>query len=93
MQAHQLLARGPLVDSDPQGSLTISCGWDPDALEGRTLYEAMVLAPGHPEHHPLDILEPESGLGLVPANLLLAGADLELNAPGLEGQGRYALAR
>ena len=32
-----------LVDSDPQGSLTISLGQDPDALAGHTLYEAMVL--------------------------------------------------
>lgn len=83
-----------LVDNDPQANLTISLGLDPDALEGRTLYEAMVLPPDHPDHHPLEILPLDlAGLALVPANLTLAGAELELNAPELAGQGRYALAR
>jgi chromosome partitioning protein len=82
-----------LVDSDPQGSLTISCGFDPDALAGHTLYEARVLPPDHPDHRPLAIRPLDEGLGLIPANLDLAGAELELNGPESHGQGRYALAR
>lgn len=83
-----------LVDSDPQGSLTISCGLDPDALDGRTLYETMVVPPQHPDHHPLEIFALDlTGLDVIPANLSLAGAEIELNDPDLHGQGRYALAR
>lgn len=83
-----------LVDNDPQASLTISCGLDPDALEGATLYEAMVVPPDHPDHRsPEPVPLSLTGLALLPANLQLAGAELELNAPELQGAGRYALAR
>jgi len=81
-----------LVDSDPQGSLTISLGVDPDALAGRTLYEAMVLLPDQPGHQPLEavLLHGRSGVDLVPANLDLAAAELDLNHQYAR---EYALAR
>ena len=69
------------VDSDPQGSLTISLGFDPDPLGGHTLYEGMVLPPEHPQHRALGPLPVTlTGLTLVPANLDLAAAELDLNA-------------
>lgn len=79
------------VDLDPQGSLTISLGFDPDAQTGHTIYEAMVLPADHPHHHaltplPVDIM----GLALVPANLDLAAAELDLNA---QYQREFALKR
>ncbi|WP_053961245.1 ParA family protein [Sulfobacillus thermosulfidooxidans] len=77
MAGHSCLA----VDLDPQGSLTLSFGFDPDAQTGHTIYEAMVLPPDHPQHHPMDPLPVETtGLWLVPANLDLAAAELDLNA-------------
>ena len=41
------------VDSDPQGSLTISFGFDPDTLDD-SLYEGLVLPADHPRHRALD---------------------------------------
>ncbi len=71
-----------LVDSDPQGSLTISLGLDPDDCTGRTLYEAMVLSEDHAEHRALpDVIQHNpQGVDLIPANLDLAAAELDLNS-------------
>ncbi len=70
-----------LVDSDPQGSLTISLGLDPDTLDSCTLYEAMVLAEDHAEHQAIKnvIRHNLQGVDLIPANLDLAAAELDLN--------------
>ena len=80
-----------LVDSDPQGSLTISLGQDPDSLAGRTLYEAMVLA-DEGAHKNLDevILAGQQGVDLIPANLDLAAAEIDLNSQYAR---EYALSR
>jgi len=80
-----------VVDSDPQGSLTISLGFDPDELGGHTLYEGMVLPPEHPQHHDLEpLLVNLLGLSVVPANLDLAAAELDLNS---QYQREFALRR
>jgi len=80
-----------VVDSDRQGSLTISLGFDPDELGGHTLSEGMVLPPEHPQHHDLEpLLVNLLGLSVVPANLDLAAAELDLNA---QYQREFALRR
>lgn len=69
-----------VVDLDPQGSLTISLGFDPDTLDGDTIYEGMVLPADHPQHRDLHPQLVElTGLALIPANLDLAAAELDLN--------------
>lgn len=79
------------VDSDPQGSLTISFGFDPEQLGGQTLYEGMVLPSEHPQHHALQPIQTaQEGLALIPANLDLAAAELDLNA---QYQREFALKR
>lgn len=80
-----------MVDSDPQASLTIHCGIDPDSTVGASLYEALVIPEGHERHQvltprPLDMPR----LALVPSNLDLAAAELELNA---QAGREYALSR
>lgn len=80
-----------VVDSDPQGSLTISLGFDPDELGGHRLYEGMVLPPERPQHQDLEpLLINLLGLSVVPANLDLAAAELDLNA---QSQREFALRR
>jgi len=80
-----------VVDSDPQGSLTISLGFDPDELGGHTLYEGMVLRPEHPQHHDLEPFGGQpGGVSVVPANLDLKAAELDLNA---QYQREFALRR
>jgi chromosome partitioning protein len=79
------------VDLDPQGSLTISLGFDPDALAGQTIYEGMVLPADHPQHRDLQPKLVElTGLSLIPANLELAAAELDLNT---QYQREFALKR
>jgi chromosome partitioning protein len=63
-----------LVDLDPQGALTTACGLNPAQLE-RTLYDVLItpsLALSEV------ILEPKPRVSLVPANIDLAGAEVEL---------------
>jgi chromosome partitioning protein len=78
------------VDCDPQGNLTQAFGPDPDSLD-KTLYSVLV------ERLPLDkaILSPvldQPSLALVPANLELAAADLQLgNAVARESRLRQVL--
>jgi len=74
-QGHRVL----LVDSDPQGSLTISMGiQDPDSLS-HTLATAMLA-----EIHDMElstesaIIPHEEGLDLLPANIELSGVEMSL---------------
>ena len=65
-----------LVDSDPQANATTSLGIDPRASRA-SLYEVLI------DHRPVqDAVAPtaQPGLELVPANLDLAGAEVELAA-------------
>ncbi len=79
------------VDLDPQGSLTISLGFDPVALAGKTIYEGMVLPSNHPQHRDRQPKLVElTGLSLIPANLDLAAAELDLNT---QYQREFALRR
>jgi chromosome partitioning protein len=60
-----------LVDIDPQASLTTFMGIDPEELEP-TIYESIV------GEEPIQIIEQINGLDLVPANINLSAAELEL---------------
>ena len=60
-----------LVDIDPQASLTTFMGVDPEELD-RTIYESVV------GEEPIQIIEKINGLDLVPANINLSAAELEL---------------
>ncbi len=42
-----------ILDFDPQGSLTISLGLDPEDLSGATVYEAVILPASDAHHCPL----------------------------------------
>jgi chromosome partitioning protein len=60
-----------LVDMDPQGSLTLFMGLEPSELK-ETIYNSVIAdrpLPVHPNIH---------GMDLVPANIKLSGAELEL---------------
>jgi chromosome partitioning protein len=60
-----------LVDMDPQGSLTLFMGLEPSELK-ETIYDSVIAdrpLPVHPNIH---------GMDLVPANIKLSGAELEL---------------
>lgn len=70
------------IDFDPQASLTVACGYDPDAIE-RTIYTVLHHATGHNgEDTPAtlaDIALPTgAGFTLAPAGPELGIADLEL---------------
>lgn len=60
-----------LIDLDPQSSLTIFMGREPDQIAA-TVYDSLVL------EHPLPILSNIHGLDLCPANIQLSDADLQL---------------
>ena len=60
-----------LVDMDPQGSLTAFMGLEPSDLD-KTVYEAII------GEEPLPIHQNIHGMDLVPANINLSGAELEL---------------
>lgn len=62
-----------LIDLDPQASLTAFMGLIPDELS-QTVYHALVL------EKPLPISENIHGVDLVPANIQLSGAEIELSA-------------
>ncbi len=71
-----------LIDLDPQAHATIGVGHDPDVLE-RTLYDALT----NPQIPLSDVILPTATdrLFVAPANILLAGAELELSQiPGKE---------
>lgn len=60
-----------LIDMDPQGSLTLFMGLEPSELQ-ETIYDSII------GEQPLKIHEIVKGLDLVPANIKLSGAELEL---------------
>ena len=78
--ALQELGRRPLlIDLDPQGSLTAALGIDPEGCE-RTIYDALhAAANGAPIRLDELITVTGPGLALVPANLQLSLADVELS--------------
>ncbi len=62
-----------LVDMDPQASLTMFMGLEPDDLE-TSIYDAIV------NNKPLPVYpEPINGLSLVPADINLAAAEMQLS--------------
>ena len=70
----ELGAKVLLVDLDPQGTLTIAHGLDPDSLSS-TIYDAFV----HPDFDIRGaILRSENGSDLIPANIDLSAAEVEL---------------
>ena len=77
-----------LMDIDPQGNATSGVGIDKDKVE-HSIYEALI------GNRPLErILLPTrvDGLDLIPSNIQLAGAEIELiNLASREGQLRKAL--
>lgn len=77
-----------LMDIDPQGNATSGVGIDKDEVE-HSIYEALI------GNRPLErILLPTQvdGLDLIPSNIQLAGAEIELiNLASREGQLRKAL--
>lgn len=60
-----------LIDMDPQGSLTLFMGLEPSELE-ITIYDSII------DEQPLKIHSFGNNLDLVPANIKLSGAELEL---------------
>jgi chromosome partitioning protein len=71
-----------LVDLDPQGHATLGLGYSPNGFE-QTIYHAMV--ENHASISRIIIDTRVRGLGLLPSNMLLAGAELALrDAPGKE---------
>ena len=67
----QLKKRVLLVDMDPQASLTAFMGLEPSDLD-KTIYESVMASEPLPIHTDLH------GVDLVPANINLSGAELEL---------------
>lgn len=67
-----------LIDLDPQASLTLSLGLTADSLQ-KTIYNAL-LATAKGEDEPVDglLLETGAGLDLLPANIELSQAELDL---------------
>jgi len=67
-----------LVDLDPQGSLTLALGIDPDPLKN-TVYSALT-ATVQGNDAPLEAIlqKTQSGLDLLPANIELSQAELDL---------------
>lgn len=78
-----------LVDMDPQASLTLALGLNPDDLE-TTIYTALtrVIETGEIDPVELNIIATGEGMGLIPANIELSQADLDLVREPL---GVYAL--
>jgi chromosome partitioning protein len=60
-----------LIDDDPQASLTIFMGLEPNQLP-KTLYNAVV------KEEPLEIIPDIFGMDLVPSNISLSTAEMEL---------------
>jgi chromosome partitioning protein len=77
---HELGQRVLLVDFDPQASLTMSLGVDPESLV-QTVYSALAAAIDDEPSPTLSdvILATKIGLDLVPANIELSAAELDLS--------------
>ena len=78
-----------LVDMDPQGSMTIGVGIQPDTLTGKSIYDVLMDASATPAS---SIIIPTSvkGMDLLPANIQLSAAELRLAG---EVAREYALER
>jgi chromosome partitioning protein len=78
-----------LVDMDPQASLTLALGFDPDEIE-QTVYTALrhVIEVAELKLNETNILISSEGLQILPSNIELSQADLDLNNDPL---GVYAL--
>mgnify|MGYP000492409728 CR=1 FL=1 len=63
-----------LVDFDSQGSLTLHFGYQPESLRGRTIYE--VIKGNRSARGVIQVTE--HGVDLIPANIDLAAAEVEL---------------
>lgn len=71
-----------LIDLDPQGHATIGLGYEPDSFN-HTTYDLLVSPQG--ALHRVRVHTKIEGLDLVPCNVLLASAELELaGVPGKE---------
>jgi chromosome partitioning protein len=68
-----------LVDFDPQASLTVALGIDPDQLD-QTVYTVLAATINEEQNLTLDkvIIDTAAGLPLAPANIDLAAAELDL---------------
>jgi len=76
----ELGRRALLIDLDPQASLTLSLGQVPDAQE-RAIYDAL-LAAADGEPTPLSKITIRAGdVDLIPSNIGLSVADVELSGP------------
>ncbi len=86
LKGHRVL----LVDLDPQGHATLGFGYRPERLDW-TVYEALT---GRVADWRSIVLETAvAGLRLLPANILLSGAEVELSTlPGRESRLRRGLA-
>lgn len=76
-----------LIDLDPQASLTLALGLDPDALE-TTIYDALLSAINGEQLPAGVIISTQTGAELIPSNIELSQADLDLVREPL---GIYAL--
>lgn len=69
-----------LVDWDPQGSLTVAMGIDPDSLERSCWYSLSAIINNNTISNISDVIIPTgtAGVDLVPSNIELAQAELDL---------------
>jgi chromosome partitioning protein len=67
------------VDLDPQGNLTACAGWEPDPLD-QTIYQTIVSTIRDGRVAPPPILVTKDGFDLIPANLDLSLAELDLQS-------------
>jgi chromosome partitioning protein len=77
-----------LIDADPQGNSTSGLGFDKNTLE-RSLYHILM-----DEAEPKDVIQqtPIENLSLIPSNIDLIGAEVELvDKEGREGRLRHAI--
>ncbi|MDQ4074739.1 MAG: AAA family ATPase [Chloroflexota bacterium] len=76
---HEMGHRVLLLDLDPQGSATLSLGIDPEELQG-TVYDVLRATMEEiPSPTLSDVIQQtDAGFDLAPANLELAGAELDL---------------
>lgn len=72
----RLQRRVLLIDLDPQASLTLFCGLEPDELT-QTIYESIMDEDTHLPMYPIH------GMTLVPANINLSGSEIELVSDGM----------
>ena len=78
------------VDVDPQASLTLSMGHNPDELEtrGATLYFSLADKAARDIHRPIGEIILTGNPALVPSSILLAGTEQELTADATRDRAR-----